>query len=131
MKLKMVIACGMLLGLLCGVSYAQRGRFSAGAHSAVPGARLPAANPGDSLGNIGTTHLPSATKGPIAPNAHTTTATNPSSVKSTAPAAETRPSAESDPAATTVKPNAGTVPDRVTGPNGNAVDGRANVGPTQ
>jgi hypothetical protein len=123
MKLKMVIACGMLLGLLSGVSYAQRARLGAGAaHGTVPGARMPIAVPMDHLGNAGADVKST-------PTAKSSTA-KPSSVKPTAPAAETRPSAESDPAASTVRPSAGTVPDRTTVPT-NTVDGRASVGPTQ
>jgi hypothetical protein len=122
MKLKMVITCGMLLGLLSGVGYAQRMRLGAGAaHSTVPGARMPIAVPMDHIGNAGAVNSTPAAK---------STTAKPSSVKSTAPAAETRPSAESDPAATTVRPSTGTVPDRTTVPT-NTVDGRASAGPIQ
>jgi hypothetical protein len=125
MKLRMVIACGMLLGLLSSVSYAQRMHLGPGAaHGTVPGARMPIAVPADHIGtadaNVKST-----------PNAKPTATTKPNSVTSTGASAQTRPSAKTDPTASTVRPSAGVVPDRVTGPDGNAVDGRTTVGPAQ
>jgi hypothetical protein len=123
MKLRMVIACGMLLGLLSGVSYAQRMHLGPGAaHGTVPGARMPIAVPADHMGTASADVKSTPTT--------KSTTSKPNSVTSTGASAETRPSAETDPAATSVRPSTGTVPNRTTVPT-NTVDGRANVGPNQ
>lgn len=97
MNLSKLIACGMLLGLLSGVSFAQRGRLANG--GTVPGARLPSAW---TLGH-GTTHTP--TSGTTVPNAP-----------------KIQPNTTTSPTAKTVGPNANTVPNNAT-PLPNSRDG--------
>lgn len=85
MNLSKLIACVMLLGLLSGVSFAQRGRLNNG--GTVPGARLPNAWTPSS----GTSHTP--TLGTTGPNTQ-----------------KVQPNTTTSPAAKTVSPNANTNP---------------------
>ena len=114
--MKKILVCGMLLGLLTAVSWAQRGRTMGGA-GVTPGARMPSAGVGSP--NIGMNPnavgmpqggaLPRATTSPNA-----TTSKTPHTVK---------PNATSDPKANTVgshtesrAPDHVTLPDAHSGP---------------
>ena len=113
MNLNKIIACAMLLGLLSGVSVAQRARTGGG----LPGARLPnAVNTGDN-----SIHIPGQTT--ISPHASTV----PSSAKSRT----VTPNATNNPKARTVNPNATRVPDQVIVPDANRGAGRTAVPPIQ
>ena len=106
--MKRLIVCGMLLGLLTTVSFAQRGRAIGGATA---GARIPnvgAISPhaGINPNSVGLPH------GGVLPNA--TTSKTPKTIT---------PNATINPKAGTVRPNSETVrPDRVTLPD-------AHIGP--
>ena len=105
--MKKILVCGMLLGLLTSVSFAQRGRLSSG--GTIPGARLPNATSthvGVNQNSLGLPHggvLPRATAGKTSKT--------------------TSPNATNNPRATTVRPNSETIqpdnvklPDAHTGP---------------
>jgi hypothetical protein len=123
MNWKTIVACGMLLGLLSSVSFAQHQRLATGGTS--PGARLPNATNGGGTFNRGiTTGQGSITStgrtgGIVQPNA-TSTPTS----KTVSPNTSTI-----DPTAGDVRPNAGTVPNRVTVPDSTGLGNRTNVGP--
>jgi hypothetical protein len=96
--MKKLLICGMLLGLLTTVSYAQRGRAVGGIGTT--GARLP--NAGTVSPHVGIT--PNAVgmpHGGVLPNATTTTSKTTRTVT---------PNATSNPAARTVGPNTVTTP---------------------
>jgi len=94
--MKKVLACGMLLGLLTAVSFAQHQRTGFG--GTMPGARLPNAVPGAGSPNHGTFPGTFPSQGQAAPNAHTT-GVQPNSVTPATP--------------NTVRPNPTMTPDRV------------------
>lgn len=108
--MKKLLICGMLLGLLTSVSYAQRGR-SVGGGIGTSGARLPNVGPisphaGVNPGSIGLPH------GGVLPNA-TTSKTS----KTTTPNATVNPKAQTvGPHANTTAPTRGTLPNAHTGP---------------
>ncbi len=110
MNLKKVIACGMLLGLLTAVSFAQHQRTASG--GTMPGARLP--NTVHSGGVLGNPTYPSSVK--AAPNTHTI---------------GVQPNTTTSPTAKTVGPNVNTNPDHVTTPNAQDVGNRTAAGPVQ
>jgi hypothetical protein len=123
MKLKMVIACGMLLGLLSGVSFAQREHLGTG--RTMPGARLPDSHP---MGHIGdSSSKPPDTR--VAPDAHKTASKSPNA-KTPDHATDGKPDASKAPDhASDVAPDASKTPDRV--PDNTTTRGRTDVGPTQ
>jgi len=107
MNLWKLIACLTLLGLLSGMSFAQRGRLSTG--GTAPGARSPSAW---TLGR-GTSHTPIPA----------TTASS---------ASKTQPSATTSPAAKTVSPNTHSAPATMTPlPNSRDWGNGRGVGPVQ
>ena len=119
--MKKILLCGMMLGLMTTVGFAQRGRSVGGVG---PTATAPMA--------------PTAPRAPMArttpsavPNAHGDIA--PNSVSGSTHAKTVTPSATStSPTAKTVTPNAGTVPDRVQLPDAQgASDHARTVGPNQ
>ena len=113
MNLKMTIACGMLLGLLSAVSFAQHGRLATG--GTVPGARLPSATSG------------------LAPINSRSVGTFPGQTRPS-PSAEkvgVTPNAATNPATRTVGPNTPTVPDHMTVPDTVDLGNRTRIGPNQ
>ena|SRR5271165_958343 len=123
MNWKTIVACGMLLGLLSTVSFAQRQRLNSG--GTLPGARLPNAvhsggtfNSGVGVGQ-GSTTSNGHKGGTVQPNATSTPTT-----RTVSPNTSTI-----DPNTNTIRPNAGTVPDRVTVPDSTGLGNRTNVGP--
>jgi hypothetical protein len=109
--MKKILVCGILLGLLTTVSFAQRRALSTG--GTIPGARLPNATSthiGMNPNSLGLPHggvLPSATAGKASKT--------------------TTPNSTNNPRATTVKPNSETIqPDNVKLP-----DARTGPGPDQ
>lgn len=116
--MKKIVVCGMMLGLLTAVSWAQRGRAPGMPTSThIPNAGVMSPTPGINPSAIGMPHggvFPSAT---TKPNAETTTSKNPSTV---------RPNATMDPIAPTVGSHTETgAPGRVILPD--AHDGPAPV----
>ena len=109
--MKKVLVCGMLLGLLTSVSFAQRGRAVGGVGQ---GARTPNVGPVSPNARMSPNAIGVEHDG-VLPNA-TTTGKNP---KPLTPNATTDPTAKTvDPAAKTVGPNSETtVPDRVITPD--------------
>ncbi len=91
MNVKRLIVCGMLLGLLTAVSFAQRGRLATG--GTVPGARLPNAV---HTGQAGSVQIPSHTGNrTIGPNTQKIGTVQPNATPgrntpTTAPNADTR-----------------------------------------
>jgi len=116
--MKKVLVCGMLLGLLTSVSYAQRGHAVGGVG---PSARIPSVGPVSPNARINPSAIGIGHAG-VLPNA-TTTGKNPTHVGPNAtfdPNARTvGPTANTaEPSARTVGPNTvTTVPDRVITPN--------------
>jgi hypothetical protein len=100
--MKKLLVCGMLLGLLTSLSFAQRGRAygGVGTSARIPNVGPVSPNARTSPNAIGTGH------DGVAPNA--TTGKNPK---------HSAPNATADPTARTVGPNTGTVPDRVITPD--------------
>jgi hypothetical protein len=96
MSLKSVIVCGALLGLLTGVSFAQRRVTPIG--TTTPGARVPNAVRGGDLAPTPT--LPAQT-----------------GISSHTPNTTVAPNTTTPPTAKTVAPNVPTMPDRVIAPN--------------
>lgn len=109
--MKKLLVCGMLLGLLTGVSYAQRGRTVGGVGPSA--ARFPNVGPvsphaGVNPNSIGMAH------GGVLPNATTTTSKTP---KTITPNATFDPKAQTvGPHATTTAPVHGTLPNAHIGP---------------
>jgi len=114
--MKKVLVCGMLLGLLTSVSYAQRGRAAGGVGTTV---RMPNVMPVSPTAGINPNSINKGHDG-VLPNA--TTGKNP---KPLTPNAATDPTAKTvGPDAKTVGPNTvTTVPDRVIMPNANTAPG--------
>jgi len=121
MNLNRILVCGMLLGLLTAVSFAQHQRIAGG--GTMPGARLPnTVHSGGTLGLPDTTTLSkgSSTSGVFRPNATTTP-----SAKTVDPNASTI-----SPHAGTISPNASTTPEHVTIPDARGLGNNTNaVGP--
>jgi hypothetical protein len=115
--MKKVLVCGMLLGLLTSVSFAQRGRAIGGVGTS---ARIPNVGPVSSTARINPNSINKGHDG-VLPNA-TTPGKNP---KPLTPNATTDPTARTvDPTAKTVGPNTvTTVPDRVITPDANTGPG--------
>ncbi len=116
MNWKTVVACGMLLGLLSTVGFAQRQRLATG--GTMPGARLPNATNGTGVSNSGikagqgSSTSSSRTGGVVQPNATST------------PTAKTV-----SPNASNGNPNAGKAPDRAAVPDASSQGNRTSVGP--
>ena len=129
--MKKLIICGVMFGLMTGVSFAQRGRAAGGVGPAVGGVG-PTARISNSAPAMGTTPNAVTTRhGSTAPNAvsgstHAKTvtpnATNGASSTSVTPNAGN---------ATTVSPNANTVPDRAINPDAQGVSDHTRVNPNQ
>ncbi|HKD84072.1 MAG TPA: hypothetical protein VKB58_04945 [Terriglobales bacterium] len=109
--MKKLLICGMLLGLLTSVSYAQRGRSVGGIGTS--GARVPNVGPisphaGVNPDSIGMPH------GGVLPNARTTSG---KTSKTTTPNATSDPKAQTvGPHANTTSPTRGTLPNARIGP---------------
>ena len=116
MTWKSLMACGMLLGLLSTVGFAQRQRLNTG--GTMPGARLPNAVHGGGTSNSGIT----AGQGSSTSNGRTGGVVQPNATST--PTAKTV-----SPNASTGNPNAGRVPDRVTVPDATGRGNRTSVGP--
>jgi len=108
--MKQLLVCGMLLGLLTSVSFAQRGHAIGGVGTS---ARIPNVGP-VSPNAITSPNAISMPHAGVLPNANTT-GKNPTRV---APNATTDPTAQTvGPAAKTVGPTTVTVPDRIIPPD--------------
>jgi hypothetical protein len=130
--MKRILICGMMLGLLTGAGFAQRGRAVGGVGPAVGGAGASARMPAPAVGvtpNVGT-----------APNAVTTThsATAPNSVSGSTHAQTVPPNAANAAAvgpksgnAATVPPNTNTLPDRAISPDAQGTSDHSRVNPNQ
>jgi hypothetical protein len=151
--MKKVIICGMVLGLLSTVSFAQRGRAAGGT---APTARMPNAAPmSQPMAPVARTPnaaapnhdgvTPNAVSGSnhsqtVSPNAKSNSGA--SATQTVSPNAESNANASATqsvnpnatngnaPAARTVDPNATTVPDRVTVPDATS-NGQTRVDPNQ
>lgn len=97
--MKKLLVCGMLLGLLTGISFAQRGRAMGGGIGP-SGARLPNVGPVSSHAGVNPDAI-GMPHGGVLPNAATTTSKTPKN---------TTPHATFDPKAQTVGPHANTNP---------------------
>jgi len=119
MNLNKIFACGMLLGLLTAVSFAQHQRIAGG--GTMPGAHLPnTIHSGGVLGAPDATTLGkgSVTSGGQTSGVFTPNATTTPSAKTVSPNANLDPNASTiSPHARTVDPNANTTPERVTIPD--------------
>jgi hypothetical protein len=129
--MKRLLICGMMFGLLTGVGFAQRGRAVGGVGAATggvgPTARMPGIAP-----VVGTTpNAVTATHGSTAPNAVTGSTTantvTPNATKGAKAAAVTPNSGK----ATTVSPDANTVPDRALDPDAQGLSDHSRVSPNQ
>ena len=109
MNSKKMIACGMLLGLLTAVSFAQHQRVFGG--GTMPGAHPP--NNVHSGGNLGVPNTTTLNKGSI--------------TSSGRQAGVTRPNATTDPNAQTVRPNADPKPDHVSIPDARGLGNDTNA----
>jgi hypothetical protein len=128
--MKRILICGVMLGLLTGASFAQRGRAAGGGTPAVGGVGSTARMPG----NAPVVHS--------TPNAVTATheSTAPDAVSGSTKAKTVTPNATGG-AATTVSPNAGnpsamspsanTVPDRAINPDAQDTSDHTRVNPNQ
>ena|SRR5664279_1403149 len=132
--MKKILLCGMLLGLLSTMSFAQRGRVMGGAG---PTARTPNARMSPNATNVGHDGIaPNATANTqtrVHPNA--TTGNTPNTVGPNAStgnrATAVGPDAATGRTATTVSPNANDTPDRVITPDATPMGDRTVVGPDQ
>src|SRR5215469_9017148 len=113
--MKKLLICGMLLGLLTSLSYAQRGRAVGGHGVGTVGARMPNADPvsphaGMNPSAIGIAH------GGVLPNARTAGETP----RTIAPNATINPKARTvGPNSVTTPPNKVNLPNAHTGPSAN------------
>ena len=121
--MKRALICGMLLGLLPGLAFAQRGRMAGGVSS---GARL---GPSATVGNVG----PMSPNARINPNAislgHDGVSPNARPIGSQTKTVT--PSATNSKTAHTVGADPQTVPDRVQLPDARPIGGETGVGPDQ
>lgn len=129
--MKRILICGVVLGLMTGVGFAQRGRAVGGVGPAVggvgPSARMPANAP-----VVRTTpNAVTNTHGSVRPNAISGSA-NAKTVKpnatSGANATAVAPNAGN---ATSVSPNADTVPDRAINPDAQGISDHTRLTPNQ
>lgn len=107
--MKKIVICGMMLGLLTAVSWAQRGRPVA--RGPISGGRIGSVSPnvGMNPSAVSMSHGGIAPNAATRPNAVTTTGKNPNTVK---------PNATMDPTASTVGSHTGAgTPDRVITPD--------------
>ncbi len=119
--MKKVLVCGMLLGLLTTLSWAQRERTVVG-----PAARMGGVGP---AARIGPNSLGIPPHG-IAPNARTAgTATTVRPNATAGKATTVRPNATNGGAAKTVRPNVTKMPNKVILPDADGINGRTVIPP--
>ena len=113
--MKKILICGMMLGLLTTVSFAQRGRTVGGVRPTATGPRMAPVAPMAPMASAAPNAV-SNSRGSVAP----------SSVNSSTHAKTATPNAASTPStAKTVTPNANTVPDRTMLPDAQGVTDHA------
>ncbi|HSY10820.1 MAG TPA: hypothetical protein VK976_01395 [Verrucomicrobiae bacterium] len=129
--MKKILICGMMLGLLTTVSFAQRGRTVGGVRPTATGPRMAPVAPMAPMASAAPNAV-SNSRGSVAPSSvnsstHAKTATpNAASTPSTAKTVTPNPNAAStSPTAKTVTPNANTVPDRTMLPDAQGVTDHA------
>ena len=133
--MKKIMICGMMLGLLTTVSFAQRGRTVGGARPAATSPRMAPAAPMTPMATT-TPNAVSNGRSDVAPNSvnsstHAKTVT-PDATSTPSTAKTVTPSAASTPPMTkTVTPNANTVPDRTMLPDAQGVNDHAATTPNQ
>ncbi len=122
--MKRILICGMMLGLLTGVGFAQRGRAVGGVG---PAARMPGNAPvvGTTPNAVTTTHG-STTPNAVSGSTHAKTVT-PNATNGAQAAAVTPNSGN----ATTVSPNVNTVPDRALNPDAQGISDHSRINPNQ
>jgi hypothetical protein len=128
--MKRILLCGVMLGLMAGVGFAQRGRAAGGAGSAAgavgPSARMPGNAPMARTAPNAVTNA----QGSMAPDAVSGSATKTVKPNGTSGANSTvaAPNAGN---ATTVSPNANTVPDRAMNPDAQGISDHTRTNPNQ